>query len=126
MNETELLDKRDRGTWYTGQGLKNAACYGRNGRKPLSPSVNDMIGAMAMNDLEKCYKCMEITNIQNKVQVVVKIVDKCAACKINRAVDLTPKAFSLLSKGSLDIGVLNISFKPVSCRGRISSLLKNL
>ncbi|EIE82953.1 hypothetical protein RO3G_07658 [Rhizopus delemar RA 99-880] len=49
MDSSQFLvsvDKRDRGTWYTGPGLKNAACYGRNGLEPFSASVTDMIGAM--------------------------------------------------------------------------------
>lgn len=52
MDSNQLLpsvNKRDRGTWYTGQGLKNAACYGRNGLAPFNPSVSDMIGAMVTN-----------------------------------------------------------------------------
>lgn len=76
-----------------------------------------MIGAMAMNDFEQCYKCMQITNNRQKdLQIIVSIVDKCAACKIGTAIDLTPAAFKLLSpSGDLSSGVLDISFKPVKC-----------
>jgi hypothetical protein len=36
-----------------------------------------------MDGFEQCYKCMKITNNRNpKYQVTVKIVDKCAACKV--------------------------------------------
>ncbi|KAG0740291.1 hypothetical protein G6F57_003753 [Rhizopus arrhizus] len=103
MDSSQFLisvDKRDRGTWYTGPGLKNAACYGRNGLEPFSASVTDMIGAMAMHDFEMCYKY------------------KCAGCEVGSAIDLTPKAFKELSKGKLDIGVLDISFKPIKCSKR--------
>ncbi|CAO3661864.1 unnamed protein product [Rhizopus stolonifer] len=109
------LNKRDRGTWYTGYGLKNAACYGRNGLAPFHASTEDMIGAMAMHSFEQCNKCMEITNNDNHRKIIVKIIDKCAACKVGRAIDLTPKAFKMLSKGNLAIGVLDINFKPVRC-----------
>lgn len=49
MDMNKPLDKRGRGTWYTGDGLKNAACYGRKGLRPWSASVRDMIGAMVIN-----------------------------------------------------------------------------
>ncbi|KAG1450097.1 hypothetical protein G6F56_008446 [Rhizopus delemar] len=119
MNATQLLNKRDRGTWYTGEGLRNAACYGRNGMAPFNPSASDMIGAMAMRNLEQCYKCMQITNNRNtRLRIIVKIVDKCEACKIGGAVDLTPRAFKMLSRDGLNIGVLDISFKAVRCPKR--------
>ncbi len=78
-----------------------------------------------MNDLEQCYKCMKITNKKNHVSIVVKIVDKCEACRIGSAIDLTPRAFKILSKGSLNIGVLDISFTSTRCpkkRGLLSHL----
>ncbi|KAI8060003.1 hypothetical protein BC940DRAFT_312937 [Gongronella butleri] len=110
----EHISKRDRGTWYSGKDLKNAACYGREGLPRFSAQVSDMIGAMAMRDFEYCYRCMEVTNQSNKRQVTVKIVDKCAACKVGTAIDLTPGAFKHLSSG-LDTGVLNIHWKVVPC-----------
>ncbi|KAI8884798.1 hypothetical protein K501DRAFT_131519, partial [Backusella circina FSU 941] len=102
---------------YSGRDLKNAACYGINGLRPFNAKVQDMIGAMAMDGFEQCYKCMKITNNRNtKYQITVKIVDKCAACKVGQAIDLTPAAFKRLSpKGDLNSGVLDISFKPVKC-----------
>jgi hypothetical protein len=63
---------------YSGNDLKNAACYDRNGLPPYSATIHSMIGAMAMHNFESCYKCMKITNKQNHKSVVVKIVDKCA------------------------------------------------
>ncbi|KAI8099730.1 uncharacterized protein BX664DRAFT_290001 [Halteromyces radiatus] len=106
-----------RGTWYSGNDLKNAACYGRNGLPSYSATIHSMIGAMAMNGFENCYKCMKIVNNQQKhLSVVVKIVDKCAGCKVNQAIDLTPNAFAKLAPGGdLGIGVLDISWKPVRC-----------
>lgn len=111
---------------YSGRDLKNAACYGRDGLDPFHATVDDMIGAMAMHDFEQCYKCMQITNNRKKhLKIVVSIVDKCAACKVGTAIDLTPAAFELLSPGGdLNVGVLDISFKPVKCPR--NGLLPNL
>ncbi|KAI9356048.1 hypothetical protein BD770DRAFT_390329 [Pilaira anomala] len=111
------LTRRDRVTWYHGQDLRNAACYDRNGLAPFHAGVGDMIGAMAMHGFEECYKCMQITNNRKKnLKIVVRIVDKCAACKVKTAIDLTPAAFSLLSPGgNLDVGVLDISYRAIKC-----------
>ncbi|CAO3692183.1 unnamed protein product [Umbelopsis ramanniana] len=113
-NSTLSLDKRgNRGTWYSGNDLKNAACYDRNGLPPYSASIHSLIGAMAMKKFEQCYKCMKITNKANKKSVVVKIVDKCAGCVVGKAIDLTPGAFQKI--GNLDTGVLDITWKTVKC-----------
>ncbi|GAB5590247.1 hypothetical protein Unana1_05147 [Umbelopsis nana] len=112
-NSTAALEKRGRGTWYSGNDLKNAACYDRNGLPPYSATIHSMIGAMAMHKFESCYKCMKITNKQNHKSVVVKIVDKCAGCVVGKAIDLTPGAFQKL--GNLNQGVLDISWKAVHC-----------
>jgi hypothetical protein len=133
------LDKRGlgRGTWYvvyrkhsnvimthiyitvryTGYDLKHAACFNRNGLPRVDARVDDMIGAMAMYDFEQCNKCMEITNNRQKSKkIIVQIIDKCAACKVGKAIDLTPGAFKkLAANGDLNIGVLDISFKHVKC-----------
>ncbi|KAL9549979.1 hypothetical protein MBANPS3_004947 [Mucor bainieri] len=117
---TDLLEKRGgRGTWYSGSDLKNAACYDRNGLPAYSATIHSMIGAMAMKKFENCYKCMKITNNKNKKKsVVVKIVDKCAGCKVGKAIDLTPAAFQKLA--TLNDGVVDISWKTVSCPKSIS------
>ncbi|KAI8071628.1 hypothetical protein BC940DRAFT_293322 [Gongronella butleri] len=118
MSFNNGLSKRGgRGTWYSGNDLKNAGCYDRNGLPPYSATVHSMIGAMAMKKFENCYKCMKIVNNDNKkLSVVVKIVDLCAGCKVGKAIDLTPGAFKKVApKGDLNIGVLNISWKPVKC-----------
>ncbi|CAO3616450.1 unnamed protein product [Mucor hiemalis] len=117
---TDLLDKRaNRGTWYSGNDLKNAACYDRIGLPAYSATIHSMIGAMAMKKFENCYKCMKITNNKNKKKTVtVKIVDKCAGCKVGKAIDLTPAAFQKLA--SLNDGVVDISWKVVSCPSSIS------
>ncbi|CAO3652760.1 unnamed protein product [Mucor fragilis] len=117
---TDLLEKRGgRGTWYSGSDLKNAACYDRNGLPSYSATIHSMIGAMAMKKFENCYKCMKITNNKNKKKsVVVKIVDKCAGCKVGKAIDLTPAAFQKLA--TLNDGVVDISWKTVSCPKNIS------
>ncbi|KAI9320708.1 hypothetical protein BX666DRAFT_1910525 [Dichotomocladium elegans] len=111
-----LVKRGGRGTWYTGQDLKNAACYDRNGLAPYSASNDDMIGAMAMDSFEQCYKCMQITNNKHKhLSVVIRIVDKCAGCKVGKAIDLTPAAFKHVAPGGdLDLGVLDISWKPLA------------
>lgn len=45
--DNQMFQKRDqRGTWYSGEDLKNAACYGRNGLSPYSATIHSMIGAM--------------------------------------------------------------------------------
>jgi rare lipoprotein A (peptidoglycan hydrolase) len=71
-----------------------------------------------MKKFENCYKCMKITNNKNKKNVVVKIVDKCAGCKVGKAIDLTPAAFKKLA--DLDVGVIDISWKAVRCPSNIS------
>ncbi|KAI9470938.1 MAG: RlpA-like double-psi beta-barrel-protein domain-containing protein-containing protein [Benjaminiella poitrasii] len=119
-NSPDLLDKRgNRGTWYSGNDLKNAACYDRNGLPKYSATIHSMIGAMAMKKFENCYKCMKITNNKHKSKTVtVKIVDKCAGCKVGKAIDLTPAAFEKLA--DLDQGVVDISWKVVTCPKNIS------
>ncbi|KAI8335509.1 hypothetical protein BC941DRAFT_453876 [Chlamydoabsidia padenii] len=114
-DENQALTKRNRGTWYSGNDLRNAACYGRKGLPTFSARVSDMIGAMAMNDFEYCYKCMRITNSENKRSIAVKIVDKCAACKVGTAIDLTPGAFTRLDPRGLADGVINITWKVIPC-----------
>ncbi|CEP15893.1 hypothetical protein [Parasitella parasitica] len=121
---TNNFEKRGsgRGTWYTGSDLKNAACYGRKGFSEFTPKSNDMIGAMKMNGgFEYCYKCMKVTNNKNKKTVTVKIVDQCAGCDNNNAVDLTPAAFKKL-ESDLGKGILDISWKVVDCPGDIEDI----
>ncbi|KAI8637849.1 hypothetical protein BD408DRAFT_423865 [Parasitella parasitica] len=124
------LDKRHRVTWYSGNDLKKAACYsGRNNLPRVDAKITDMIGAMAMHNFEQCYKCMEITNNRQKhKKIIVKIIDLCAACKVGKAIDLTPTAFKKLApQGDLDIGVLDISFRPVKCpKGGIFDVLSKI
>ncbi|KAI8644230.1 RlpA-like double-psi beta-barrel-protein domain-containing protein-containing protein [Parasitella parasitica] len=123
---TSALEKRGggRGTWYTGGDLKNAACFGRKGRPDFTPKASDMIGAMKMHGFENCDKCMKVTNTENKNTVIVKIVDKCAGCDNNSAIDLTPAAFKKLEK-DLGEGVLKISWKVVDCPSNIEDIGPN-
>jgi rare lipoprotein A (peptidoglycan hydrolase) len=82
-----------------------------------------------MNGFEQCNKCMQITNNrQRNKKIIVQIIDKCAACKIGKAIDLTPGAFKKLAPNeNLDVGVLDISFKPVKCpSGGIFDVLAKL
>jgi hypothetical protein len=104
---------------YSGYDLKHAACFNRNGLPRFDANIDDMIGAMAMYDFEQCNKCMEITNNRQKnKKIIVQIIDKCAACKVGKAIDLTPGAFRKLSpNGDLNVGVLDISFRHVKCPG---------
>ncbi|KAG0166638.1 hypothetical protein DFQ28_007152 [Apophysomyces sp. BC1034] len=115
-NALDALHK-GRGTWYFGKDLKKAACYDRNGLSSYDASPDDLIGAMAMNDFEECYKCVKIVNNDiPELSVVIKIIDKCAACKIGKAIDLTPAAFQAIAPGGdLNIGVLDISWQKVPC-----------
>ncbi|KAJ8660209.1 hypothetical protein O0I10_004069 [Lichtheimia ornata] len=108
-------NKRDEITWYTGQDLKNAACYGRDGLDPFHAKNTDMIGAMAMKGLEQCYQCVKITNKKDKhLSVIVRIVDKCAACELKTHIDLTAGAFKMIApKGDLDLGVVDITWEPL-------------
>ncbi|KAI9272008.1 RlpA-like double-psi beta-barrel-protein domain-containing protein-containing protein [Sporodiniella umbellata] len=115
---TDLSKRGGRGTWYSGADLKNAACYDRIGLPKYSATIHSMIGAMAMKKFENCYKCMKVTNTSNKKSVIVKIVDKCAGCKVGKAIDLTPGAFTKLA--DLNVGVLNISWKSISCPHNIA------
>jgi len=87
-------------TFYGGEDLKHAACYGRSGMKVYNAKPSDMIGAMFMKGLESCYKCLEIRNGKAKVKtIIVKIIDKCAGCpKGAKNVDLTLGAFKKLAK----------------------------
>lgn len=71
-----------------------------------------------MNKFESCYKCMKITNSSNKKSVLVKIVDKCDGCRVGKAIDLTPGAFSKIA--DLDTGVIDISWKAVPCPSNIT------
>ncbi|KAF7724800.1 hypothetical protein EC973_000757 [Apophysomyces ossiformis] len=109
---------KGRGTWYHGADLKQAACYGRNGLRSYDASAHDMIGAMAMDDFEECYQCVKIVNNAHpELSVVVKIIDKCAACEKGKHIDLTPRAFQKLApQADLDLGVLNIRWHKVPCQ----------
>ncbi|KAI8145734.1 hypothetical protein BJV82DRAFT_666303 [Fennellomyces sp. T-0311] len=111
------LSRRNKGTWYDGQDLKNAACYDREGLPRFDATTNSYIGAMAMDDDEECYKCLQITNNNfPELSVTVMIVDKCAACTKKNWIDLPPGIFQQLSEdGDLNIGVLDISWKKVPC-----------
>ncbi|KAI8089497.1 RlpA-like double-psi beta-barrel-protein domain-containing protein-containing protein [Halteromyces radiatus] len=122
-NQNSALTRRNRGTWYSGKDLSNAACYGRKGLPSFSAHVSDMIGAMAMKHFEYCYECMRITNVDNERSIVVKIVDKCAGCKIGTAIDLTPGAFKKLNPDGLEAGVLDITWKVVPCPSTIKLAL---
>ncbi|KAI8644229.1 RlpA-like double-psi beta-barrel-protein domain-containing protein-containing protein [Parasitella parasitica] len=118
-----VLQRRGRGTWYDGDDLGDAACYGRNGLPSFDAKESHMIGAMAMNGFENCYKCMKITNNKDKKKtVVVKIVDKCAGCQVGKAIDLTPAAFKKLHS-DLNTGVLDISWKIVDCPSSINNMM---
>ncbi|KAL1924381.1 uncharacterized protein VTP21DRAFT_7416 [Calcarisporiella thermophila] len=108
----EILDTH-RTTWYTGQDLKNAACYGRNGRKALDMHDQDMIAAFK-GDFALCFKCIEIKGGKgtNKKKIVVKLVDKCAGCYKNEDIDLTKAAFKRLAP--LDTGVIEITWRALT------------
>lgn len=103
--------------------LDDAACFDRKGLPSYNAKDSDMVGAMAMKSFENCFKCMKITNLANKKTVTVEIVDKCGSgCKVGHHIDLTKGAFKKL--GSLNTGVLKISFKPVKCPTSVSSIKK--
>jgi len=117
-NDLTGLAKRDNKynaqvTWYDGQDLNNAACYGSSGVQVYNAKPTDFIGAMWMRNLEMCYQCLEIKNGKAKVEsIIVKIVDKCAGCPPDgKNVDLTQTAFQKLA--SLDDGRIEIVWRPL-------------
>ncbi|CAI2163004.1 14537_t:CDS:1 [Funneliformis geosporum] len=100
-------------TFYEGSALKNSACYGRDGLRAYDANENDMIAATFMNQLEMCFKCIEVRNPANdKSSIVVKIIDKCADCPPESDnIDLTPTAFKKLA--NLDLGRVEIEWRPL-------------
>lgn len=80
-----------------------------------------------MHSYEECFKCIQLTNTKDlSKSIVVQVIDKCAACKFNTHIDLTPAAFKKLApRGDLKLGVLDVSFKPVTCpTGGVFDLIK--
>jgi hypothetical protein len=100
-------------TWYTGNDLKNSACYGRNGLKVYNARPSDLIGAMWMQNFEMCYQCVQIKNGKSSVKtIIVKIIDKCAGCPPHhKNIDLTPGAFKKLANP--DAGRVEIVWRPL-------------
>ncbi|CAG8438945.1 18945_t:CDS:2 [Rhizophagus irregularis] len=115
-------DKNDNGkgkpvdaqiTFYSGDSLKNSACYGNNGLRNYDANENDMIAAMHMNELELCFDCIEIRNPANNKNIIVKVIDKCAGCPPDgNNVDLTPFAFKQLA--DIILGRVNIEWRPLN------------
>lgn len=82
-----------------------------------------------MHSFEQCFKCVQLTNNKDtSKKIVVQVIDKCAACKFNTHIDLTPAAFRKLApKGNLRLGILDVSFKPVSCpSGGIFDIIRSI
>jgi len=100
-------------TYYEGEDLKNAACYGRNGLKPFNAKPSDFIAAMWMRNLEFCYQCIEVRSGKKKVKTItVKVIDKCAGCPTGKKnVDLTRTAFEKLAP--LSEGRVAIQWRPI-------------
>ncbi|OZJ06341.1 hypothetical protein BZG36_00658 [Bifiguratus adelaidae] len=126
LSNSTSLDKRGvRGTWYSGNDLKNAACYARNNLPAYNASPKSHICALASfldGDLTNmgsgfgmCYKCVKVTNLHNHKSIIVRTVDKCAGCKQMSGIDLTPTAFDAIASDGLNEGVLNVKWSPVSC-----------
>ncbi|KAL1915777.1 uncharacterized protein VTP21DRAFT_6536 [Calcarisporiella thermophila] len=103
-----------RGTWYSGNDLKNSYCYGIDGKGSYNAKDTDMIAAMK-NIGGMCFKCLAVKggNNTNGKTIVVKVIDKCGGCKNGNDVDLTKSAFSQLA--SLGKGVIGISWRVVRC-----------
>ncbi|KAI8993498.1 RlpA-like double-psi beta-barrel-protein domain-containing protein-containing protein [Pilobolus umbonatus] len=113
------LKKRARATWYDGSELDDAACYGTNGLPDYTPTDYDMVAAMPMKKREHCYKCMKVTNKENKKSVIVKVVDVCGSgCPMNNSIDLTLSAFEKLAHR--DVGVLDVTYTEVKCPSNIT------
>ncbi|CAB4421813.1 unnamed protein product [Rhizophagus irregularis] len=120
-NNDDKDDKNDNGkgkpvdaqiTFYSGDSLKNSACYGNNGLRNYDANENDMIAAMHMNELELCFECIEIRNPANNKNIIVKVIDKCAGCPPDgNNVDLTPFAFKQLA--DINLGRVNIEWRPL-------------
>jgi len=97
-------------TFFDGDQLKNSACYGTNGVRSYDANESDMIAAMHMDELELCYKCIEIRNPANNNSIIVKVIDICADCPPDN-IDLTPTAFKQLA--DLDLGRVDIEWRPL-------------
>lgn len=116
QNDVSDLAKRGNNaqiTWYSGNDLKNSACYGRNGLRVYNARPSDLIGAMWMNNFEMCYQCVQIKNGKSSVKtIIVKIIDKCAGCPPHgKNIDLTPGAFQHLANP--DAGRVEIVWRPL-------------
>ncbi|RIB21935.1 expansin module family protein, partial [Gigaspora rosea] len=101
-------------TFYEGDVLKNAFCYG-NGKLPsYNAKPSDMIGAMKMSGTSMCYKCVEIKC--GSKSIIVKIIDACPTCGSSDDIDLTKQAFSELAPPVK--GIVSINWRLLkSCPG---------
>uniref|UniRef100_A0A1D1XZV4 Expansin-like protein 5 n=1 Tax=Anthurium amnicola TaxID=1678845 RepID=A0A1D1XZV4_9ARAE len=110
-------------TFYDGDQLDNAACYGRDGIPSYNAKPSDMIAAMSIKNSNMCYQCLKVTNPKNKKSCIVKLIDFCAGCPKNN-IDMTPTAFSSIA--NQDDGIVSIRWEPVSCpsKGRFPTLEK--
>ncbi|KAL1918831.1 uncharacterized protein VTP21DRAFT_2853 [Calcarisporiella thermophila] len=102
-----------RTTWYSGQDLRNAACYGRKGLAAYNAQDSSMIAAFK-GGLNLCYKCIEVAGGKgtNGGKMVVKLVDQCAGCYRDNDIDLTKAAFKKLAP--LDRGEVEVSWRPLT------------
>ncbi|CAG8593252.1 20589_t:CDS:1 [Racocetra persica] len=97
-------------TFFEGQMLKNAFCYGDGKLPAYDAKPTDMIGAMRMIGKSMCYKCVEIKC--GSKSTIVKIIDACATCGSRDDIDLTLEAFKQLAPPVK--GIVPITWRPLA------------
>ncbi|KAF8981958.1 hypothetical protein BGZ46_002058 [Entomortierella lignicola] len=102
-------------TWFDGNDLKGAACYGDLLNQNKNAKDSWHIGAVHMDSYSKgekaaCFECAKIT--ANRRSVIVRIIDDCAGCAPNQ-IDLTRSAFKILAP--LSQGVVKTTYQFVKC-----------
>ncbi|CAG8740179.1 20992_t:CDS:1 [Cetraspora pellucida] len=97
-------------TFFEGNTLKNAFCYGDGKLPSYDAKPTDYIGAMNMIGKTMCYKCVEIKC--GSKSIIVKIIDKCATCGSRNDIDLTLAAFKELAPPVK--GIVQISWRPLT------------
>ncbi|CAG8545520.1 6358_t:CDS:1 [Diversispora eburnea] len=119
VSRRSLLSRKPGGvkaesTYYIEEDLKHAACYGRDNLPNYNAKDTDFIAAMYMNNLEHCYRCIEVCRGSSSRCVKVKVIDKCGGCpSSSQNVDLTSTAFQKIA--TLSEGRVGIRWRPIRC-----------
>ncbi|KAG0228601.1 hypothetical protein BGW42_002091 [Actinomortierella wolfii] len=104
-----------RSTWFDGNHLKGAACYGRLMNRNVNAKDNWHIAAVNFKyfknkDKGACFKCARVSN--GKRSVNVRIIDGCSSCGRGH-IDLTKSAFKKLAP--LKQGVVKVKTTWIPC-----------